>query len=165
MDLYLVRHAIAEERDPARWPDDAERPLSAKGVDRFERAARGLATLVPSVDLVLASPYARAWHTAEILAKEASWPLPVRTDELGSERTAEEALATIQAVRGAGAIAAVGHEPNLSELASLVVTGAIDLPLQLKKGAALAVTFVGAIEPGGAYLRWLLPPKALRSLA
>ena len=82
MDLYLVRHAIAEDRDHARWPDDADRPLSAKGIERFEREARGLATLVPDVDILLASPFSRAWHTAEILTKEAGWPPPVRADEL-----------------------------------------------------------------------------------
>jgi len=165
MDLYLVRHAIAEDRDPMRWPDDSDRPLSAKGIERFEREARGLATIVPAVDLVLASPFARAWHTAEILAKEAGWPPPVKSDALRAERTAEESLAAIEATRGADAIAAVGHEPNLSELASLGALGMIDLPVEFKKGAVLALTFDGAVAPGRAYLRWLLPPRALRSLA
>jgi phosphohistidine phosphatase len=164
MDLYLVRHAIAEDRDPARWPDDGDRPLSAKGIERFEREARGLATLVPTVDIVLASPYARAWSTAEILMKEAGWPAPVRSDALRSERTAEGSLAAVQTASGAEAIAAVGHEPNVSELASLCVLGTIDLPIEFKKGAVLALTFDGPVVPGGGYLRWLLPPKALRSL-
>ena len=164
MDLYLVRHAIAEDRDPVRWPDDGDRPLSEKGIERFEREARGLATVVPTVDIMLASPYARAWATAEILTKEAAWPAPVRTDALRSERTAEESLAAIEAARGADTIAAVGHEPNLSELASLCVLGTIDLPVEFKKGAVLALTFEGAVAPGRGYLRWLLPPKALRSL-
>jgi phosphohistidine phosphatase len=164
MDLYLVRHAIAEDRDPMRWPDDGDRPLSAKGVERFEREARGLATLVPTVDISLASPYVRAWHTAEILADEAKWPAPVRADALRSERTAEESFAAIEAARGAESIAAVGHEPNLSELASLCVLGTVDLPVEVKKGAVIALTFEDEIAPGGGYLRWLLPPKALRSL-
>ena len=165
MDLYLVRHAIAEDRDAAQWPNDGDRPLSTKGINRFQREAKGLSTLVPTVDIVLASPFARAWHTAEILAKEAGWPPPVRTDELRSERTAEESLAAIEAARDADTIAAVGHEPNLSELASLAVLGTIDLPVDLKKGAVLALTFEDAVAPGRAYLRWLLPPKALRSLS
>jgi len=29
VDVYLVRHAIAELRDTTRWPDDSLRPLSA----------------------------------------------------------------------------------------------------------------------------------------
>jgi phosphohistidine phosphatase len=164
MDLYLVRHAIAEDRDPMQWPDDGDRPLSAKGVERFEQEARGLATLVPEVDVVLASPYARAWGTAQILTKEAGWPPPVQSDALRAEHTAEESLAAIEALRGADAIAAVGHEPNLSELASLSVLGTIALPIEFKKGAVLALTFEDAVAPGRAYLRWLLPPKALRSL-
>jgi phosphohistidine phosphatase len=165
MDLYLVRHAIAEDRDAARWPNDADRPLSAKGIERFEREAKGVATLVPTVDAVLASPFVRAWQTAEILSEHAGWPAPERADAMGAERTAEESLAAIEAARGTDAIAAVGHEPNLSELASLALMGAIDLPISFKKGAVLALTFESAVAPGRAYLRWLLPPRALRSLA
>jgi phosphohistidine phosphatase len=164
MDLYLVRHAIAEDRDAMRWPDDADRPLSDKGVDRFETESHGLAMLVPTVDIVLASPFARAWQTAEILTKEGGWPPPDPSDAMRAERTAEEALAAIVAVRGAEAIGVVGHEPNLSELASLCVIGTIDLPVDLKKGSVVAIGFEDAIAPGRGYLRWLLPPKALRSL-
>ena len=81
MELYLVRHAIAEERDPRRWPDDAQRPLSERGRARFARAAAGLRTLGVEVDLLLSSPYARAWATAEILSEEAGWPAPVVVDD------------------------------------------------------------------------------------
>lgn len=165
MDLYLVRHAIAEDRDASRWPNDGDRPLSAKGIDRFQREAKGLATLVPAVDIVLASPFARAWHTAEILAEHAGWPPPVRSDGFRSERTAEESLAAIEELRGTDSLAAVGHEPNLSELASLALIGTIDLPIAFKKGAVLALTFESTVAPARAYLRWLLPPRALRSLA
>jgi phosphohistidine phosphatase len=165
MDLYLVRHAIAEDRDAAQWPNDGDRPLSTKGINRFQREAKGLSTLVPTVDIVLASPFARAWHTAEILAEHAGWPPPVRSDGFRAERTAEDSLAAIEALRGTGALAAVGHEPNLSELASLALIGTIDLPIAFKKGAVLALTFESTVAPGRAYLRWLLPPRALRSLA
>ena len=165
MDLYLVRHAIAEDRDAAQWPNDGDRPLSTKGINRFQREAKGLSTLVPTVDIVLASPFARAWHTAEILAEQAGWPPPVRSDGFRAERTAEDSLAAIEALRGTGALAAVGHEPNLSELASLALIGTIDLPIAFKKGAVLALTFESTVAPGRAYLRWLLPPRALRSLA
>ena len=42
MELLVVRHAIAFERSPRRWPDDAERPLSPRGVARARKAALGL---------------------------------------------------------------------------------------------------------------------------
>ena len=40
-ELYLVRHAIAEERGDA-WPDDSKRPLTEEGMSRFRKSARGL---------------------------------------------------------------------------------------------------------------------------
>ena len=71
MELLLVRHAIAFARDPDQWPDDGERTLSPEGEARCRKAARGLKSVQPAVELVLSSPYARAWQTAEILAEEA----------------------------------------------------------------------------------------------
>ena len=42
MKLYLVRHAIAEERGPV-WPDDHERPLTTRGIARMREIALRLA--------------------------------------------------------------------------------------------------------------------------
>jgi hypothetical protein len=38
MDVYLVRHAIAGQRDPARWPDDSQRPLTTYYSARRDRS-------------------------------------------------------------------------------------------------------------------------------
>ena len=77
LDLYVVRHAVAYERDAERWPDDARRPLTPKGEQRFQEAVKGLTSVAaPEVEVVLSSPFARAWRTAEILA-EAGWAAPV----------------------------------------------------------------------------------------
>ena len=67
MDLYLVRHGVAYDPDPAQWPDDKDRPLTQDGEKRFRRAARGLRELVPTVSVVLSSRWVRAWRTAELL--------------------------------------------------------------------------------------------------
>jgi phosphohistidine phosphatase SixA len=37
MDLYVVRHAVAHKRDEKLWPDDAKRPLTPEGEERFPR--------------------------------------------------------------------------------------------------------------------------------
>src|SRR5215510_7865710 len=66
-ELYLIRHAIAEERGDA-WPDDAKRPLSDEGTSRMRKAARGLERLGVSLDVVLTSPLVRTRQTAEIVA-------------------------------------------------------------------------------------------------
>jgi phosphohistidine phosphatase len=165
MELYLIRHAIAFPRDSSRWPDDRLRPLTPEGEERFRRAARGLGWLVPSVDIVLASPYTRAWRTAELLAEEAGWPAPVRCEELTADRSSADAARTLVRHSEAAAVAMVGHEPNLSELASLLlVKDPGRLEAEMKKGGAAALVFDGEAEPGAATLRWLVTPKVLRAL-
>jgi len=77
--LYLVRHAVAEERG-ADWPDDSQRPLTAEGSKRWRREAHGLAALGARPDLILTSPFTRARQTADLLAAafpkkpKAPWP-------------------------------------------------------------------------------------------
>jgi phosphohistidine phosphatase len=167
MELYLIRHAIAFPRDSGRWADDSLRPLTPEGEERFRRAARGLGWLAPTVEIVLASPYPRAWRTAELLAEEAGWPAPVPCDELAADRTSADAARILlrRTAASQAAVAMVGHEPNLSELASLLLVKAPGrLVVELKKGGAMCLTFEGEAEPGGAALRWLLTPKVLRAL-
>jgi phosphohistidine phosphatase len=149
--IFVVRHAIAEDRDPERWPDDGLRPLTKAGEDRFRAAARGLARIVPSVDVVLSSPYVRAWRTAEILHEEAGWPPPERCEELEAWREPADALGL---VHRDGSVAVVGHEPFLSGLVELLL--GVKLAIDFKKGGVLLV------EDG--VLRWYAPPKILVAL-
>ena len=41
MNLYVVRHAIAVERETPGYDDDSQRPLTAKGQKKMEKIARG----------------------------------------------------------------------------------------------------------------------------
>jgi phosphohistidine phosphatase len=164
VDLYLVRHAIAEPRDSERWPDDASRPLTENGVKLFRAAARGLRSLGIGVETVLASSYARAWETAEILQAEAQWPSPTECRALEPGAPALHALTAVDG-RGKASLALVGHEPQLSMIASLVLTGSPDTAsLELKKGGVVYLHADDALTPGVGTLRWSASPKMLRSL-
>jgi phosphohistidine phosphatase len=166
MDLYLVRHAIAWPHDAHRWPDDSRRPLTSEGIKRFRRAARGLRRIAPSVDVVLASPFPRAWETAELLSDEAGWPSPVRCEPLEAGRDAQETLGGIRPYLRAEAVVLVGHEPNMSEVASLLLTKSpTAVQLELKKGGAACLTVEGSGSTQASIMRWLLSPKILRRLA
>ena len=165
MDVYLVRHAIAAQRDPDKWPDDRGRPLTADGEKRFRKAAGGLGKLVPTVGRVLASPLERAWHTAEILHQEIGWPQPAPLEELEPDGSPQEAVAALAPFRLDRSVAVVGHEPGLSGLASYLLVGSdAGVDLELKKGGAAMLSLDGDTKPGSALLRWLLTPKVLRSL-
>jgi phosphohistidine phosphatase len=164
VDLYLVRHAAAFGRDPDRWPDDSRRPLTPEGEEEFRLVARGLVGLISRVEVILSSPYLRAWRTAQILSEVDSWPAPepspMLEPTLPPEKAAQELLSY------AGSIAVVGHRPGLHELAAYLLTGEGDgLEIGLKKGGAACIRFDGTPAPGAGELRCLLTPKVLRNLA
>lgn len=162
MDLYIVRHAVAHKRDGDRWPDDAKRPLTPEGEERFRRAAGGILRLVPDVGVVLSSPFVRAWRTAKIL-QQAGWPAPVCCEELEPDYPSHKVLGTLARYDGLESVAIVGHRPCLHELVSYLLTGdAEGADVQIKKGGVVRLRFDGAPEPGAGSLRWLLTPKVLR---
>jgi phosphohistidine phosphatase len=164
VELYLVRHAIAERRDAARWPDDAERPLTDAGRKKFVAVGRGLRRLGITVDAVLTSSYVRAWQTAEILRDEASWPAPTPCTEL-EPGAQPRAMIDVLGGRSESSLALVGHEPQLSSLAALVLTGSDDdAQIELKKGGVIYVHCADPPAAGAGVLRWSAPPKLLRSL-
>jgi phosphohistidine phosphatase len=163
MDLYLVRHAAAFDPDPTKWPSDVDRPLTARGEKRFKRAARGLVSLVSTVDVMLASPFARAWRTAELL-QAAGWPAPVKTEALEAGRSPANVLQALQAHSGAATVALVGHEPTMHELVSYLLTADTEhAQVQFGKGAVARLE-VDGLRPGAARLHWLLAPKVLRAI-
>ena len=166
MDVYLVRHAAAFDRDPDRWPDDSRRPLTPEGEEEFRLAARGLARLVSRVDAVLSSPYERAWRTAQILSELDSWPATEASPVLEPTLPPENAAHELISYAGAKSISVVGHRPGLHELAAYLLTGDGDGPkITLKKGGVACIRFEEAPAPGTGELRWLLTPKVLRALA
>src|SRR5204863_7829558 len=67
VEIYLIRHAIAEERGE-KWPDDTKRPLSADGIARMRKAAKGLLRLGVRLDVLHTSPPVRTRQTADIVA-------------------------------------------------------------------------------------------------
>jgi len=166
MQILIVRHAIAFDQDPLQWPDDRLRPLTPDGEQKMGRAARGLAKLSTSVDVLLSSRWKRAWQTAEILHQEAGWPVPQECAALEGGRSPRGVLTAIRQHPDAMSIAVVGHEPLTHELASYLLTGdAARVTIEFKKGAVAALSLEGPLRAGTAMLLWALPPRLLRSLA
>jgi phosphohistidine phosphatase len=129
-------------------------------------AARGLKRIVPAVEVVLSSPFDRAWRTAELLAEEAGWPAPVAEKTLEADRPQTEALVALEEHADRQTVALVGHEPNLSELAGHLIAGAgDDLAIEIRKGGVVCLQVDGEVRPGVAWLRWSVSPKILRALA
>src|ERR1700691_4972564 len=112
MELLIIRHAIAFERDRHRWRDDAARPLSPAGMRRARKAAAGLKEISKAPQLLLTSPLVRARQTAQILTDVAGWPESEEAPELSPGQSASAVLALLGKVRGK-LVAVVGHQPEL----------------------------------------------------
>jgi phosphohistidine phosphatase len=160
MQLYVIRHAIAEEAR-AGLPD-ASRALTATGARRFRRVARGMRALGWTFDRVYTSPWKRAAQTAALLAPVFRGD-PIAT-ELLCDRPRAELVATI-AESGVREVAVVGHQPWLAELVSWLAFGdpRSAHALDLKKGGV--VRLAGEPAPGAMAIRAIVPPKLLRRLA
>jgi phosphohistidine phosphatase len=164
MDLLIVRHAIAFDRDRNRWRDDAERPLTPAGMRRARKAAAGLKHFARRPDRLLTSPFVRARQTARILTEVAGWPAAEETRYLAP---GEPALAILDLLsQGRSKLTAVvGHQPDLGLLlAACLLGGDGVLPIEMKKNAVACVSFSGRPRAGHAALAWLATPKMLRGL-
>ena len=166
MKLLIVRHAIAEDRfEFARHEvDDAERPLTAKGIERMRAGARGLRRAVERVDVLATSPLRRARQTADILQEVLGAPKPTVVEQLTPGREPDELADWLGFLPADATVAVVGHEPDLSELVGWLTTGEAHSLVELKKGAACLLEIPGAPCAGCAALEWLLPPRLMRTL-
>jgi phosphohistidine phosphatase len=162
MELLIIRHAIAFERDRHRWPDDAARPLSPLGVRRSRKAAAGLKQLCKVPDRLLTSPLIRARETAKILTQVAGWPRA----EIAPELKPGKGVAAVLTVLGkdrSRRIALVGHQPDLSALlTACLLKDNSARPIEIKKNAVACLSFDGRARADGAALKWLATPRLLR---
>ena len=151
MDLFLIRHAIAEERRLDLL--DADRALTDKGRSRFEAVVRSLDRSGYRFDRVYHSPWLRAAQTAELLAPIVDGAM-ISADGL-AERPRPEFFASLEGEQ----VACVGHEPWMSDALSLLTTGDPHGPwLRFKKGGVAWLR--GIPHPASMELRALLPPRA-----
>lgn len=164
VELVLIRHAIAFERNPLRWPDDRARPLTPAGKERFRKAATGLAKWLPEVDRVLTSPLTRARETAHLLAEHASWPAAVDCQQLAPPSDPEALFAVLRTQRGKR-FALVGHEPDLSTFIAVCLPGSASArAFEVKKGGVVCLRFESRPSAGTGSLVAFVPPRVLRAL-
>lgn len=155
MKLYFVRHATASNK--TMWADDdALRPLTRTGRERFSVAASALVEAgVLHPDLIVTSPLVRAEQTAEILGKTLGGSVPILEDaRLGPEFDLLALQAILAEHPDAASLAIVGHNPSFADVLSEVV-GEADI--DVRKGSVALVEISDMTPPAGR-LMWLAPP-------
>lgn len=168
MNLYFLRHGLAVERDPQSFPDDSRRPLLSKGEDRIRSLGAALRALEVSFDRILSSPYLRASQTAEIVA--ATLGLKKRLefrDELSPGGDSKALIRYVNRLRPVPEnVLLVGHEPDLSQLISQLISGGPATAIDMKKGGLAKLEISAELcYARCAALAWLLTPKQMALLA
>lgn len=155
MELYLVRHGIAQ--DPSEAATDAERRLTAEGREKTARVAREFRKRISRVDVIFHSPYLRAEETARIFAGEFPRAKLVCTTGLTPHDEPKSALPLFSG--GHDAVMVVGHEPHLSSLASRLLTGKDNPLVEFKKAGIAGFECLADLQH--CRLCFLLSPKWL----
>lgn len=164
MRVWILRHAHALDAEGPGDAADAARPLSKKG----RRATRALGRYIHRLGLLREakscwhSPLVRAIETAEIFRESSRLRAP-RREVSGLEHGDDPAIMARRLEKLAQPVILVGHEPHLSALATLLVSGrAQPVEFELKKGALLALERVPQRHRNGRrrwIIRWQLAPE------
>ena len=158
MHLYLLRHAHAENLELGNV--DANRKLTLKGHDQAKTLRRSLQALEIEFDTVISSPWRRARQTASALESVAK---NLEISELLAAPPSQALLRLIEErSQQKPTIALVGHQPWISQLTSLLLTGdsSLETIFEYKKCSFYALEY----SPEHTYLRFILPPGVLRRL-
>ena len=160
----LLRHAIAEDASATR--QDEERRLTGEGKRKMREVVAGMRALELPVDLVLSSPLRRAVETAKIVAggygsTEDVEVMPALAPGVGPDVV----LAALAAIGRPSGVVLVGHEPDLTALASMLLTGTPGIVQMAFRKAGLAGIMVASLPPRSAgHLEFFLTPGQLRRI-
>ena len=162
MNIYILRHGLAGDRDSREYPNDAERPLTSEGEEKMWKIAKGMKALGLEFDLVLSSPYVRTKQTAEIVAEylkaEKKLEFSKALEPGGDPAELMRFLNHRHRLKGP---LLVGHEPYLSSLISMLISGSPRAYITMKKGGLCKLSADGLKYDRCASLRWLFTPKQL----
>ena len=161
--LFLIRHAIAEDREDFKKTGlaDDERPLTVHGKKRMHKIAKKLHALYPEITTFLQSPLVRSQQTTQILRRYYSTSLCHTIAELSPGASPEKLLKTLKDHKGS-TLAVVGHEPNLSHLLQVLISHSTDSDEAQPRLAPLKKGGIACLDNSSTHsmrLLWLVTPK------
>ncbi len=165
--LYLVRHAIAEDRDifKASGLTDELRPLTAKGKFKMRKLASWLQDQIEGqLDFAIESPLLRSKQTLDILLEVVTPHCRLELSLLDPSSPVELLMEKLLSLKGQN-ILCVGHEPQLSNLIALLLgfDAKLQNPFKFKKGGMACLSFSTIEGKFKIHLEWLVAPKIILS--
>jgi phosphohistidine phosphatase len=157
MELYLLRHGIAEDRAPSGR--DADRRLTEEGRDKLRRILERAHGAGVRPSLILSSPLRRALETAEIAGHALGYEGKiVRTPALTPDSSPQKVWDAIREHREESAILLAGHEPLFSATVAFLL-GSTQEMVHFRKGALVRIDADPAAAAPRGMLEWMITAK------
>ena len=156
MNLYLIRHSIAENISIEK--KDFDRELTLEGKEVIIKTSKAWKNYIEQFDIVLSSPLTRAVQTAEIISSQLqSNQNIIRDNNLGTGSRTPDLIELLNSFDYEN-VAIVGHQPDLSiHINNFCGTGSFNLVFP---PAALAkIEFENSIKYGRGKLVYFIPPN------
>jgi phosphohistidine phosphatase len=157
MQIYLLRHGIAEDAAPGG--NDADRALTTAGRKKLRDVLRLVQAVAVTPTLILSSPYRRALETAELAADILGYEQDLlKTKALTPSSTPEAVWEELRVHRDAESVLLAGHEPLFSRLTAYLLN-APQLAIDFKKGGLVRVDLEQFGSQPRGVLKWYIVPK------
>jgi phosphohistidine phosphatase len=156
MELYLLRHGLAEDRSVTGR--DSDRILSADGIAGLGRvlAMARKAEVRPS--LILSSPYARAMQTAEIAAKALEYRSEIlRSLSFAPDSSPFRFWEEIRLYDREPSLLVAAHEPLLSSTVAWFA-GSTRVMIRVVPAAMVRIDFAKLGPHPGGVMQWMISP-------
>jgi phosphohistidine phosphatase len=156
MEIYLLRHAAAENAPPGM--KDADRALTPEGREKLKRVLKRAKSVGVEPGVILSSPYRRALETADMAAEVLGYRRKlVQTEALVPNAAPHAVWEEIRSRPDESAILLASHEPLMSATIAFLL-GNPAMLVDMKKSALVRVDCDRfGLEPHG-ILKWMLTP-------
>ena len=158
MDLFLLRHGIAELRH-FEIPD-ASRKLTPKGEKQLRRVLETARRSGVEPQLILTSPLRRAQQTAAIASELLACSRIRETRALLPEASPELIWKELEDYGDVSRVLLAGHEPHLSSLLGFLMGAPMNV--DFKKAALARVSTEDTWDHPSGVLKWMLTPGLTR---
>ncbi len=159
MEIYVLRHGEAEERETGRA--DRDRKLTARGKQDLKAVLKLARKAEVAPDLILTSPLRRAQETAAIAAEVLGCKRVVETRNLLPGASPELVWKEIGSGPKVEQVLLAGHQPHLGSLIGLLLEAPV--MVDLKKGSLVRIATHARLGPPRGVLKWMLTTKVAKA--
>ncbi len=161
MNIYLIRHGDAEKAVIGK--KDFDRELTQSGKLKMKLAAQSWKNLIEKFDLIISSPLIRTLQTANIIAEVYEVKSKSIIDKKLSPGSRSESIIELANAANVEDIAFVGHQPDMSEILSDLISSK-GVVVDFKKGAVAKISFHNKAHISKGVLEFLVPASAYNNL-